>query len=94
MPQIRPVSDLRNNFAEISRTVHENSEPVILTKNGYGDMVVISYEEYQKIQYDRMITSELQAAQSESETAEERYVHPAVMAELREKLKGMKEHHV
>ena len=94
MPQIRPVSDLRNNFAEISRAVHENSEPVILTKNGYGDMVVISYEEYQKTQYDRMITSELQAAQSESETAEERHAHPAVMAELREKLKGMKERHV
>ena len=34
MPQIRPVSDLRNNFADISRTVHETRESVILTKNG------------------------------------------------------------
>ena len=39
---IRPVSDLRNNFADISRTVHETGEPVFLTKNGYGDMVVLS----------------------------------------------------
>ena len=38
MPQIRPVSDLRNSFAEISRVVHQSDEPVILTKNGYGDM--------------------------------------------------------
>ena len=42
MPRIRPVSDLRNNFADISRMVHETSEPVFLTKNGYGDMVVMS----------------------------------------------------
>ena len=44
MPQIRPVSDLRNKFAEISRIVHEDKEPVFLTKNGYGDMVVMSLE--------------------------------------------------
>ena len=44
MPQIRPVSDLRNNFAEISRIVHDMGEPVFLTKNGYGDMVVMSVE--------------------------------------------------
>ena len=44
MNKIRPVSDLRNNFAEISRTVHESNEPVFLTKNGFGDMVVLSSE--------------------------------------------------
>lgn len=37
MNMIRPVSDLRNNFAEISKTVHETAQPVFLTKNGYGD---------------------------------------------------------
>ena len=36
MEMIRPVSDLRNNFADISKTVHETSQPVFLTKNGYG----------------------------------------------------------
>ena len=44
---IRPVSDLRNNFADISRTVHETAKPVFLTKNGYGDMVVMSMEAYE-----------------------------------------------
>ena len=34
MNMIRPVSDLRNNFAEISKTVHETAQPVFLTKNG------------------------------------------------------------
>ena len=37
MPQIRPVSDLRNSFAEISLTVHETRKPVILTNNGYDE---------------------------------------------------------
>ena len=52
MPQIRPVSDLRNSFAEISRVVHQSDEPVILTRNGYGDMVVLSYDVYEKLQYE------------------------------------------
>ena len=46
MDMIRPVSDLRNNFADISRTVHETAQPVFLTKNGYGSMVVMSLEQY------------------------------------------------
>jgi len=50
MPQIRPISDLRNNFAEISRIVHETSEPVFLTKNGYGDMVVMSVELFEQLE--------------------------------------------
>ncbi len=48
MLQIRPVSDLRNNFADISKIVHETAEPVFLTKNGYGDMVVMSIEAYEE----------------------------------------------
>ena len=36
---IRPVSDLRNNFADISKVVHETGKPVFLTKNGFGDIV-------------------------------------------------------
>ena len=39
MNMIRPVSDLRNHFVEISKTVYETAQPVFLTKNGYGDLV-------------------------------------------------------
>lgn len=45
MINIRPVSDLRNKFTEIEQTV-KNGEPVYLTKNGYGSMVVLSLEQY------------------------------------------------
>jgi len=48
MPVIRPISDLRNNFTNISETVHSDDEPVFLTKNGVGDMVVMSIEYYEK----------------------------------------------
>ena len=44
----RPVSDLRNKFSEIEKTV-KNGQPVYLTKNGYGTMVVMSIEEYSRL---------------------------------------------
>lgn len=47
MPDIRPISDLRSRFAEISKLAHENGEPIFLTKNGYGDLVVLSVEAYE-----------------------------------------------
>ena len=46
--QIRPVSDLRNKFPEVEKCV-ENGEPVYLTKNGYGSMVVVSIEQYERL---------------------------------------------
>ena len=54
MKKIRPVSDLRNNFSEISKMVHETAEPVFLTKNGFGDMVVLSMEAYENLQFNTM----------------------------------------
>jgi len=45
MITIRPVSDLRNKFTEIEESV-KKGEPVYLTKNGYGSMVVLSLEQY------------------------------------------------
>ena len=49
MIQIRPVSDLRNKFSEIEEIVN-GGEPVYLTKNGYGTMVVMSLERYASLQ--------------------------------------------
>lgn len=46
MPQIRPLSDLNTNFSDITKLIHEASEPIFLTKNGYGDTVVMSIESY------------------------------------------------
>ena len=48
MIQIRPVSDLRNKFPEIEKDV-SSGEPVYLTKNGYGTMVVMSIDAYSRL---------------------------------------------
>lgn len=48
MLDIRPVSDLRNKFPEIEKAVQSQGH-VILTKNGYGTMVVLSIEEYSRL---------------------------------------------
>ena len=94
MSQIRPVSDLRNSFAEISKSIHETREPVILTRNGHGDMVVMAYEDYENLQYDMMVTRELRAAELESETTAERFAHDDVMRDIRERLRAVNSDHV
>ena len=48
MPQIRPITDLRNT-TEISELCHAKNEPVFITKNGYGDLVVMSMETYEQL---------------------------------------------
>lgn len=49
MPTIRPSSDLRNKYSEISEFCHEYNEPVYITKNGKGDLAVMSIETYERI---------------------------------------------
>ncbi len=49
MPTIRPSSDLRNNYNEISTFCHESSEPVYITKNGKGDLAVLSIETFERL---------------------------------------------
>lgn len=46
MPQIIPIKDLKNT-AEISEMCHTAKEPIYVTKNGYGDMVIMSVEMYE-----------------------------------------------
>ena len=86
MPQIRPVSDLRNNFADISRIVHETAEPVFLTKNGYGDMVVMSIEAYERKLFESEIYFKLKEAELEARSTDVRYSHEEVFSDLRKNL--------
>jgi len=87
MSQIRPVSDLRNNFADISRVVHESTEPVILTKNGYGDMVVMSFEAFEKFQFESEIYLKLKEAEIQAKQTNKRFTHKEVFCDLKKKLK-------
>lgn len=84
MPQIRPVSDLRNKFADISRIVHETSEPVFLTKNGYGDMVVMSFQAYEKLQFESEIYFKLKEAELQAKQTNQRFSHKEVFDSIRQ----------
>ncbi len=88
MNNIRPVSDLRNNFAEISRTVHETAQPVFLTKNGYGDMVVLSMEAFQNLQFESEIYFKLQEAEREAEHTNKRFSSKEVLQAMKEAIGG------
>ncbi|MCL1789387.1 MAG: type II toxin-antitoxin system Phd/YefM family antitoxin [Oscillospiraceae bacterium] len=48
MPNIRPSAYLRNHYNEVSEFCHSRMEPVFITKNGHGDLAVMSIEAYEK----------------------------------------------
>lgn len=83
MLQIRPVSDLRNKFPDIEKIV-STGEPVYLTKNGYGAMVVLSLEAYSKL------TDGVEAALDEADKLAagdgRRMSHDEVFGKLRRKI--------
>jgi prevent-host-death family protein len=71
MPSIRPISELRNNANEISDFCRSNREPVFITRNGSGDMVVMSMEEYERLGarlelYVKLAEAETEVARGES----------------------------
>jgi len=84
MKMIRPVSDLRNNFAEISRTVHETAQPVFLTRNGYGDMVVLSMEAFENMQFESEVYFKLKEAEQEAALTDKRFSSKDVLKVIKE----------
>ena len=80
MIQIRPVSDLRNNFTSIEKIVNDGS-PVYLTKNGYGSMVVLSLEQYSRL--TDSIELALDEADRYAASTPERMTHDEVFSKLR-----------
>ena len=66
MINIRPITDLRNKAADISKQVHESQEAVIITKQGYADMVVMSPEYYEHLMGEKRIDAALRVAEAEA----------------------------
>lgn len=87
MIQIRPVSDLRNKYSEIEKIVNEG-QPVFLTKNGYGNTVILSIEQYSALcgGYDDFIEAKLDEADREAESSDIRLTHEEVFGEIRRRL--------
>jgi PHD/YefM family antitoxin component YafN of YafNO toxin-antitoxin module len=49
MPEIRKSADLRNNYGEVSQFCHQYKEPIFITKNGVGDLAVMSIDSYNEL---------------------------------------------
>lgn len=85
---IRPISDLRNHYSEVERDVLE-SGPVLLTKNGYGSMVVMSIEQFDHL--NGSVEAALDAADRQAATTSLRYTHDEVFGSIREGLRRGRE---
>jgi len=85
MPQIRPITDLRNT-TEISEACHAKKEPMFITKNGYGDLVIMSIEAYE----DMLQTAQIDLAISE---AEQEVAQGAKLLDAEEALTSLRRKH-
>lgn len=64
MPKIIPIRDLKNT-SEISLKCHESKEPIYITKNGYGDMVIMSMKVYEEKMFILEVYDKLNAAEEQ-----------------------------
>ena len=85
MINIRPVSDLRNKFPQLEKTVMESNEPVFLTKNGYGTMVLLSIEQYSALTDDT--ERKLDEADAAAVKSDKRYSADEVFTRVRSRIR-------
>jgi len=85
MTRIRPVSDLRNKYTQIEAEV-QSGEPVFLTKNGYGSLVVMSVDHYDALTDE--VERKLDYADRQAEMTSRRYSHQEVFDAMRDELDG------
>ena len=81
MITIRPVSDLRNKFPEVEEAVLHSGNPVVLTKNGYGTMVLLSLDQYAALTED--VEAKLDEADVQAKENPARMTHDEVFAAAR-----------
>lgn len=86
MPIIKPISDLRNKSNEISKLAHSSNEPIFITKNGEGNLVVMSMSHYSKMQLKLELLSKLSVAQNQRINGDKGRTLKQVMTNIRENI--------
>lgn len=86
MPVIRPISDLRNKAMEISELCHRENQPVFITRNGKGDLVVMSQTHYECLQNLIELYRKLGEAESCDVSGELGITHAELMQKLRARI--------
>lgn len=84
MPRIKPITDLRNT-TEISNLCHEKREPVFITKNGYGDLVIMSIEAYEDLIETSATDKAIMEAEAEYQADGRSYDAREVLSSLKRK---------
>ena len=69
MPQIIPIKELKNT-SEISEMCHRTEEPIYITKNGYGDMVIMSMENYESTMKQLAMYRDIEISERQIETGQ------------------------
>ena len=90
MPIIKPISELRNKANELSKIVHNGSEPVFITKNGEGDMVLMSIAQYAELQRKLELYGKLAAAEAHAAAGDRGRPLSQVMKPLRKRIREFK----
>ena len=88
MPSIRPISDLRNSANEISNFCRQSREPVYITRNGTGDMVVLNIDEYERQMALIDLYGKLAVAEEEISSGAQGEDFLTVAHQLRERVHG------
>lgn len=83
MPQIMPIKDLKNT-SNISEICHNTDEPIYITKNGYGDMVLMSIELFEATQKKWNMYSDIELSEKQIKEGKTKDVRKALLA-VREK---------
>ena len=86
MPIIKPISDLRNKSNEISKLAHESNQPVFITKNGEGDLVVMSMSHYSNLQLKIELLGKLSVAQNQKASGDKGRTLKQVMSSVRKSI--------
>jgi prevent-host-death family protein len=87
MPVIKPISDLRNKANEISNLAHDSNEPIFITRNGEGDMVVMSMASYSNLQLKLELFGKLAVAQAQRASGDRGRTVSQVMKDLRKRIR-------
>ena len=87
MPVIKPISDLRNKANQISDLAETMDEPIFITRNGQGDLVVMSMAHYSKLQLKIELFSKLAVAQAQRASGDRGRTVTQVMKDLRKRIR-------
>ncbi len=87
MTLIRPISDLRNRTMEISEICHAEDQPVFITRNGKGDMVVMSQAHYERIQSLIELYQKLGEAEILDASGETGISHKVLIKQLKDRIR-------